>query len=349
MKWRAVTSAPAGMGENQMRRRNLLWAVVAAALPADVAHAQPSERPKRVGILMPFSESDDESQALMASFRERLQQLGWTAGQNLQIHLRWTGADPRRLRPLAKEIVALHPDAIFARSTMATAAFQQETSEIPIVFAVVTDPVGDRLVASMARPGGNITGFSNAQATLGTKWLELIREMDPVSSHISVLFNSKAPAGAAGGANHWHMIERAAALANAKVSGAELRDPGEIERAIEAMGREPRSSLIVVPDPFTTTHRKAIIAATARFKVAAMYPYRFQASEGGLISYGVDLVDLYRRAAGYVDRVLRGQKPAELPVQGPDKFELVINLKTAKVLGLIVPPSLLAQADEVIE
>jgi putative ABC transport system substrate-binding protein len=325
----------------------VLCAVGTAALSAGAASAPTAEPLRRIGILMPYAEDDPEPQAMVAAFRERLQQLGWTTGREVRIDYRWTGAEAGRIRQAAKEIVALQPDVIFGRATGAIAVLHQETTTIPIVFVLVSDPVGDGFVATMARPGGNITGFTSAEASLAGKWLELLEDTAPGFSRIALMFNPRTAPG--GGAYYLRLIETAAAAVAVKVVVAGVQESAEIERIIGAFAREPGGGLVVAPDLFTTQYRAAIIAAAAKYKVPAIYPFRFEAVEGGLVSYGVDVADLHRRAAGYVDRILRGQKPADLPVQSPEKYDLVINSKTAKALGLSIPPSILSRADEVIE
>jgi putative ABC transport system substrate-binding protein len=325
----------------------VLCALGTAALSAGAASAQPAEPLRRIGILMPFAEDDPEPQAMVAAFRERLQQLGWTTGREVRIDYRWTGAEAGRIRQAAKELVALQPDVIFGRATGVIAMPHQETAIIPIVFVLVSDPVGDGLVATLARPGGNITGFTNSEASAAGKWLELLKETAPGLSRVAVLFNPKTAAG--GGTFYLRLIETAATSVAMKVVAAKVQESAEIARTIKAFAREPGGGLVVVPELFTTSYRAAIIAAAAEYKVPAIYPFRFEAVEGGLMSYGVDVADLHRRAAGYVVRILRGRKPADLPVQGPEKFDLVVNSKTAKALGLTIPPSILARADEVIE
>jgi ABC-type uncharacterized transport system substrate-binding protein len=309
--------------------------------------AQPADRIRRIGVLIPFAESDAEAQAQVTAFREQLQQLGWTDGRNVRIDYRWAVGEVGRIRTFAKELVELQPDVILSRTTSVTAALLQETRTIPIVFVVVSDPVGDGIVASMARPGGNATGFTNIEASLGGKWVELLKEINPGVARVAAMFNPKTAPG--GGSYYMRLVEDAAASIPVKVIAAPVQDAAEIEHAIDAFTREPNGGLLVMPDVTTAFHRDLIIALAARHHLPAVYGNRYYVASGGLVSYGVDIVDMYRRAASYVDRILHGAKPSELPVQAPVKFELVINLKTAKTLGITIPPMLLSRADEVIE
>jgi|FEC22Drversion2_1045045.scaffolds.fasta_scaffold00142_89 putative tryptophan/tyrosine transport system substrate-binding protein len=300
---------------------------------------------KRVGVLIPFTEDDPDARRQLAAFRTELQRLGWT--DNLRIEARWAGGDRDRIGMLAKELTALRPDCILCRTTPVAKALLQETRDIPLVFVNVSDPVGDGLVASLARPGGNVTGFTNVEDSLGGKWLELLMEIDPRVARVSVMYDPKTSPG--GGAYYIRQIEQAAAVLRLTTVPAIVNTAAEIERAAEAAAREPNSSLLVLPDVTTTSHRDIVTGLAMRHRLPAIYSSSYFVRGGGLISYGVEIKDLYRRAAGYVDRILRGAKPNELPVQGPVKFELAINLKTAAEIGLTVPPNLLARADEVIE
>ena len=302
---------------------------------------------RRLGVLGLFDENDAESRAEFTAFREALGKLGWTDGRNLRIDYRWVAGQVARIDSLAKDLVALRPEVILCRSTPVTAAVLKETRTIPIVFMVVSDPVGDGLVASFARPGGNVTGFTNVEASLGGKWLELLKELAPRVTRISVMFNPKTSPG--GGFYYWRLVENAAASFPVKVTATTIQDAAKIEHAIIAFAREPGGGLLVLPDITNLTHRGLISSLAERHRLPAIYSWRFMPKAGGLISYGVDYIDLYRRAASYVDRILRGAKPSELPVQAPVKFELIINRKTAKALGLAVPQSLVLRADEVIE
>jgi putative tryptophan/tyrosine transport system substrate-binding protein len=328
-----------------MKRRDFITLLGGTAVAWPLG-ARAQQRVRRIGVLVPYAENDAETLGHLGAFRERLQQHGWTEGRNVLIDYRWTGGDATRLRPLAKELVALQPDVLMGRATPVAAAFLAETRSIPIVFVNVADPVGQGLVASLARPDGNVTGFTTVETILGSKWLGLLRELVPGIERVAVLFNPDTAGGAGG---YVRFVEDAAASIAVKVTVAPIQNASEIERAIDAFASKPNGVLVVLPDITTTIHRQQIIGLAERNRLPAMYPYRFFARDGGLMSYGVDLADLFRKAAGYVDRILRGAKPSDLPVQQPTKFELSINLKTAKALGLNVPPSLLARTDEVIE
>ncbi len=311
------------------------------------ARAQQPVRMKRIGVLIPFAESDAEAQAQVAAFRKEFQQLGWTEGRNVRFDFRWGAGQAGRIQTFAKELVALGPDVIVTRSTPATAAVLKETRTIPIVFVVVSDPVGDGLVASLARPGGNVTGFTNVEASLGGKWLELLKEITPSITRVAVIQNPRTAPGR--GTYYLRVAKEAASSIGLKMIVTPIQDAAEITQAIDAFAREPNTGLLVLPDSTTLFHRELVIAAAAWHRLPAVYSIRVFATDGGLASYGVDITDLYRRGASYVDRVLRGAKPNELPVQAPIKFELIINLKTAKALGIPIPRSVLLRADEVIE
>ena len=301
---------------------------------------------RRIGVLMGFPESDSQAQSFIAAFRDGLQKLGWTDGRNIRIDTRWPGFDAESRQRFAKELIALQPDLILSHTTPTTAALLQQTRTIPIVFATVTDPVGSGFVPSLARPGGNVTGFTLVEPTMAAKWVELLKEIAPRVNRVAMLFN---PATATY-ADYFLTPFKAAAPSFAVAAiAAPVRDMSELESVVAAQAREPNGGLIVMPDSFTDTHREEIISLMARYHLLAVYAYRFFTEHGGLLSYGADLSDNFRRAADYVDRVLKGEKPADLPVQAPTKFELVINLKTANALGLTVPATLLARADEVIE
>jgi ABC-type uncharacterized transport system substrate-binding protein len=297
-------------------------------------------------IASSISEGDSEAEGQIAAFLGELQRLGWT-GENAQIDIRWTGGDAARIGVLAKGLLAWQPDVILSRTTAVTEALLKQTRSVPIVFVIVSDPVGDGFVESMARPGRNATGFTNVEASLGGKWLELIREINPKISRAAVVFDPKTSPG--GGAYYLRLIEGAAGLSAARVIAAPVHSAEEIEHAIGALAYDPNVALIVTPDVTTVLHRGVIVSAASRHRLPAIYPYPYVVREGGLISYGIDAIDIYRRAAPYVDRILRGAKPSELPVQAPIKFQLAINVKPAKALDLDVPPTLLARADEVIE
>jgi putative ABC transport system substrate-binding protein len=329
-----------------MRRRGFIAGLGAIALPL-AARAQPIEGVRRIGLLIPFAEGDAEAQSQVSAFRSALRQLGWTEGRNLRIDYRWAAGDSARIRTLAKELVDSRPDVIFARTTPVTTALARETRTVPIVFAVVSDPVGDGLVASLARPGGNVTGFTNVASTLGSKWLQLLKEIAPRIERIGFMFDPKMAPG--GGAYYRRLVEDAAASTGVKVIATTVHGAADIERAFDAFTREPNGGLLVLPDVTTVTHRRVTISLAARHRLPAIYPTGYFVSEGGLMAYGVDYLELYRQAAAYVDRILRGSKPSELPVQEPRKFELVVNLKTARTLGLTIPQSILVGADRVIE
>ena len=318
----------------------------AAAWPL-AARAQRFERVRRICVLMATAADDPEGQARLAAFLRGLEQAGWVAGQNVQIDTRWSEGDTARLRKDAAELVALSPDVflIGARAISVVAALQQAGSTIPIVFAQALDPVGSGFVASLARPGGNATGFTQFEYSLSGKWLELLKEIAPHLRRAAVL---REPGAA--GIGQWAVIQAMAPTFGVELSLVDTaRDPGEIERSIGGFAREPNGGLIVVVSASGTIHRELIITLARKHRLPVVYPYRYFVTGGGLISYGPNLDNQYQRAAGYVDRILKGEKPADLPVQAPTKYELVINLKTARALGLEIPPTLLARADEVIE
>jgi putative tryptophan/tyrosine transport system substrate-binding protein len=327
-----------------MKRREFIAGLGAAASPM-VAQAQQGDRVRRIGMLMRLDENDPEPKARLSAFTQSLADLGWNDGRNLRMDLRWAGSDTNRMQALAQELVRLQPDIIVATSTPATVAVQRETRTIPIVFGNVSDPVVMGIVAALNQPGGNITGFAFLEASLGGKWLELLSEIAPGLKRAAIMFNPDTALASA----FMPSFETAARSLKVAPITAPVHDDVEIETAIIDFGREPRGGLVVVPDVFTLAHRATIISAAARNNVPAVYWQSNLAREGGLLSYGNDLTDTFRRAASYVDRILRGTKPAELPVQFPTKFEMVLNLKAAKALGLTVPPSILARADEVIE
>jgi len=328
------------------RRKFLVTLGGAAAAWPLAARAQQGDRMRRLGILMVGAESDPQYQADVAVFREGLQKLGWVDGQNIRIEVRWAGFDAETMRRYAKELIALQPDLILSNDTPTTATLLQQTRSVPIVFATVADPVGSGFVASFARPGGNATGFAVYEASLGGKWLELLKETVPSVSRVVVIFN---PATAPFAENHLKSLNNAAPSFGVEARVAHVSDVSELETVVATQAREPNSGLIVLNEDFMIAHRVEIISLAARYRLPAVYPFRFFAELGGLIFYGVNLNDNFRRAVPYADRILRGAKPSELPVQAPVKFELVINLTTAKALGLTVPPTLLGRADEVIE
>jgi putative ABC transport system substrate-binding protein len=331
-----------------MRRREFItrFGCVAAAWPL-AAHAQQPERMRRIGVLMGFPESDLEAQRFIAAFRDGLHKLGWTEGSNVRIDTRWaTPTDAHLMRQFAKELVALQPDLILSHTTPTTTALLQQTHAIPIVFATVADPVGSGFVASLARPGGNVTGFTVMEPTITGKWLGLLKEIAPRVNRAAYLFN---PATTPYRDMYVNPLKVAAASLGLEVIAAPFHDASELESVHAAQGREPNGGLIVIPDSSTDAHRVEITSLAARYRLPAVYAYRFFTALGGLLSYGTELIDNFPRAATYADRILKGEKPADLPVQAPIKYPLTINLKTAKALGLKVPAQLLGRADEVIE
>jgi putative tryptophan/tyrosine transport system substrate-binding protein len=328
-----------------IRRRELVVALgsAAAAWPL-AARSQPGERARRIGVLMNLSENDPEAQGLVAAFREGLAQLGWIDGRNVRIDYRWSAGDLDRIRRYAAELVALPPEVILAYGGSTVGPLQQVTRTVPIVFVEVIDPVGAGFVMGLARPGGNTTGFSLFEFGIAGKWLELLKQITPHMTRAVVIRDPSSP----GGGGQVGAIQALAPSLRVEVTSVGLRDAGEIERAV-TVAREANGGLIVTVSPLATVNRELIITLAAQHRVPAVYPLRYFATSGGLISYGPERLEPYRRAPSYVDRILKGEKPAELPVQAPTKYELVINLKTAKTLGLEVPPMLLARADEVIE
>jgi putative ABC transport system substrate-binding protein len=328
-----------------MNRRKFITLLGGAAAWPLAARAQPGERVRRIGVLMELDENDPLAKAYVSAFMQALAGLGWTEGRDVRMDLRWGRGDTNRMRALAQELVRLQPDIILANSTPATAALQRETRTIPIVFANVGEPVARGFVAGLNQPGGNITGFAGLEASLGGKWLELLSEIAPGLKRAAIMFNPDTAAAS----TYMPSLETAARSLKVASIIARVHSDEEIETAITALGREPGSGLVVMPDGVMTVHRASIISAAARNNVPAVYYLPYFARDGGLLSYGPDLVDNLRRAATYVDRVLRGEKPGDLPVQFPTKFEMVVNLKTAKALGLAVPPSILLRADEQIE
>ena len=310
------------------------------------AHAQQREGVRRIGVLIGVA-GDAETKGWVASFRKRLDELGWRVGGNLQIEERWTAGDPDRNRVFADELLAVKPDAIFAFSSVAVAALQQESGAVPIVFTAISDPVGSGFVESLARPGRNATGFTNFVPTMAAKWLEVLKEIAPQVRRAALLFNPQTAPYVA--EYYQRPFEAAAPSFGVQAMTVLVRQMGEIDAAIGKLAQEPGGGLVVPPDNFSYVHRELIFTLAAQHRVPAVYPFRFMAREGGLVSYGVDLGETFPRAAEYIDRILKGTRPADLPVQAPTNFELAINLKAAKALGLTVPPTLLARADEVIE
>jgi ABC-type uncharacterized transport system substrate-binding protein len=328
------------------KRREFIPLLAGAAAWPLAARAQQGERRKRLGILMAYPEGDQEGQAFLAAFREEFEKLGWMEGRNIWIDTRWAPAADGELRlKFAKELVALHPELVLSHGTPSTATLLQQTRTLPILFVNVTDPIGSGFLTSFAKPGGNVTGFIN-MATIAGKWLQLLKEIAPRVTRCAILFNPTTAPYA-----EYFLAPFKAAAASFAVEAiiSRVRDAADLETAIVALAREPNGGLIVMPDTFTTVHRAKIATLTAQYRLPAVYPFHFFATSGGLLSYGSDTVDSYRRAAPYANRILRGEKPSELPVQAPVKYELVVNLKTAKALGLEVPALLEQRADEVIE
>jgi ABC-type uncharacterized transport system substrate-binding protein len=309
------------------------------------ARAQQRERVWRIGVLLPFAEDHPVGQARVAAFVQGLRQLGWTDGHNVRIDYRWSAGDSDNIRKFASELIALGPDVVMAFTSAAVTALRQATSTVPIVFAVVADPVGAGYVESLARPGGNVTGFAAQEYAVGGKWMELLKEIVPRLTRVAVLRDSAIAAGP----GQFGALQAVAPSFGVELRPIDLHDPSGIEHGIAAFAKGPNNGLIVTGSPSATLHRNLIITLAARHKLPAIYYERSFADAGGLISYGPDFIDQCRRAAGYVDRILKGERPADLPVQAPTKYELVINLKTAKALGLQIPDKLLALADEVIE
>jgi putative tryptophan/tyrosine transport system substrate-binding protein len=315
----------------------------AAAWPL-AARAQQGERMRRVGVVMVTKETDPETPLRAMAFRQALAKLGWSEGRNVVIEFRFGTGDLNRFRAQAKELTGLTPDVIVAESTPAAVALRQETAAVPIVFLQVANPIGSGLVASLARPGANVTGFTNFEPTMGGKWLELLKEIAPGVTRAVAIFNPETHSG-----QYWQSMEAAAPSLAVQFNRAPARQAEGIESAVADLAREPNGGVLVMPDAFTLAHRELIVALTDRHRLPTIYPFRAFVDTGGLLSYGIDQVEIYRQAASYVDRILKGEKPAELPVQAPTKFELIVNLKTAKTLGLDVPWILQQRADEVIE
>jgi putative ABC transport system substrate-binding protein len=331
-----------------MKRRDFITLLGGAAATWPVAaRGQQGERVRRIGVQIGQAESDQQGQAFVAAFRDELRKLGWIDGGNIRIDTRWaTAGDAEARQRFAKELVALQPDLILSHGTPTTATLLQQTRTIPIVFAAVSDPIGSGFVANFPRPGGNVTGFMNMEPTMAGKWIELLKEIAPRVVRVALLFN---PATAPYAENWLNPFKAAAASFGVQAIAAPVHDTPELESALAALAGEPSGGLTVMPDTFTTARRAEIAATAARHRLPAVYPFRYFVEFGGLLSYGSDLVHDFRRSATYADRLLKGAKPGELPVQAPVKFELVINLKTAKALGIDVPAQLLGRADEVIE
>jgi putative ABC transport system substrate-binding protein len=329
-----------------MKRREFITLLggTAAAWPL-ATRAQQPERVRRIGVLLATNESDSLQVALKEAFVRGLQKLGWAVGTNVMIDYRWGGGDHDRIRLYAAELAGMQPDVIWTTGGLTLLALKRATHIIPIIFTSIYDPVGSGFVASLARPDGNITGFTSGEFSMGGKILEVLKEVVPQLSRVAVVLDLEQPPHVA----LWRAIEATAQSFGVRLTPADVQGPAEIERAIEALAREPNGGLIVLGGPITTTHRELIAALAVRHRLPTASGFRYFVTSGSLVSYGVDQVEQSRQAAGYVDRILKGERPADLPVQQPTKFELVINLKTAKALGLEIPPVLLARADEVIE
>jgi putative ABC transport system substrate-binding protein len=331
---------------DQLHRREFITLLGSAAVWPLAARAQQPDRMRLIGVLMGFAESDPDARSWLATFRDALTKLGWTEGNNLRIELRWATSDTDRIRTLARELVDLRPDAILSQTTPVTGALAHETQTIPIVFVTVSDPVGSGFMASLARPGGNVTGFALFESSMGGKWVELLKEIAPRTVRVALLFN---PATAVPLKIYMPSIQAAASSLAIQASAAPVHAKDEIEGVIAAQARNPGGGLILVPDSFTTANRELISALAARYGVPAIHNAPIFVESGGLIAFGTDFAEQFREAAGYIDRILKGEKPADLPVQQPTKFKTVFNLKVAKALGLDVPLHLQQLADEVIE
>ena len=329
-----------------MRRRDFIKVIAGSAALPLAARAQQADRVRRIGALLPLAESDPETHQRVTLFQEGLAKLGWQVGRNLHVDYRYGAGDRGRMRALAAELVEMAPDVILAGNTPTLDALRQQTRTIPIVFVLVTDPVGQGFVASFTQPGGNITGFANFDLNLGSKWLQLVKEVAPAVRRVTVLFN---PGTAPYAGSFLRGIEAAAPSFALDFVAAPVHAPAEIEAALTKLGQDAGGGLIVIPEAFTSLHRELITSLAARYRLPAVYPYRHFVAAGGVMSYGTDTADIYRQGASYVSAILRGAKPADLPVQGQTKYEFVINLKIAKVLGLEMPLALLIRADELVE
>jgi len=329
-----------------MKRREFIVGLGGTVAWPLAARAQQAERVRRVGVLIGLEPDDPETQARIAAFRQGMQEWGWREGRNLEIDYRWSGTDAERIKSDATELISAMPEVLLATNSAFVAALQQVTRAIPIVFVTIGDPVGQGFVASLARPGANITGFTGFEFSLGEKWVGFLKELAPGVTRMSYLFHPEI------GPFYSQLlksVEAAAATLSVETAVAPIRAPADVARAISSAAAQLNGGLIVQPDGYTIANRKLIIELVAKHRLPTIYSRRIEAAEGGLVSYGADFLDLYRRCAAYVDRLLKGERPADLPVQQPIKYELVINLKTAKALGLTIPPTLLALADEVIE
>jgi len=334
-------------GKQHTKRRDFITLLGGAAVAWPLAAgAQQSSRLRRVGVLMTFAADDPDGQANFAALAQGLQEFGWTVGRNLRLDYRWGANDLDRFRTYAAELITLSPDVVVATAGSVVTAFQQASRTVPIVFVTTIDPVGGGWVESLARPGGNVTGFSSYEFSIGAKWLELLKDIAPDLKRVAVIRDASVPAGSGGFA----AIQTGAASFNIELTPVGVRDADEIERGISRFATGPNGGLVVVGPPSSLViHRDLIITLATRHKLPAVYPNRLFITHGGLMSYGADSIDQYHRAGSYIDRILKGEKPADLPVQAPVKYQLVINLKSANTLALTVPPTVLARADEVIE
>jgi putative tryptophan/tyrosine transport system substrate-binding protein len=327
-----------------MKRRNLVLGF-AASVSAPLAWAQPSEPAKHVGVLLEYAEADPEAQRRLRAFKDTLRSYGWIESRNLRIEYRFAGGDPDRIRALARELASLNPDLLFGSGAPVTAALQGATRTIPIVFVQASDPVGAGLVPNLARPGGNVTGFTNFEYAMVGKWLETLWALAPNITRVLAL---QKPANF-GWPGYTNAAATTARAFDVEVTLGAVRDGADIEQTLAAFASAPNGGIMVLPDTTTSVHRAMIVELTRRHRLPAVYPFRFFVVEGGLACYGIDVLEVFRRAGSYVDRILRGEKAGDLPIQAPTKFELVINRQTADAIGLTIPPSLLARADEVIE
>jgi len=329
-----------------MRRRDFITLIGGAAAWPVAVRAQQGQRIRRLGVLMAVAESDADAREGISILQESLQKLGWKDGNNIRIDYRWGNANPDRIQDLAKELVDLQPDVLVGHSTPSAKGLLKQTQTIPIVLLSVTDPLGQGLVSSLSHPGGNITGFSDFEVSLGTKWLEILKQIVPGVRRVTAMFN---PETAPYYGLYWQSIDAGTSLLGIESIPIQVHSEADIENVIRKVGGEPDSGLFVLPDSHNKVHRKRIIELTAQYRVPTIYFLRYFATDGGLISYGPDEMDLFRRTAGYVDQILKGARPADLPVQQPTKFELIINLTTAKALGLTIPPGVLSIADDLVE
>jgi len=329
-----------------MRRREFITLIGGATAAWPLAsRAQQGGSIRRIGVLMGYAGTDAETQLRMGAFRQKLQDLGWTEGRNIQIDFRVTSANPDRIRSEVEGLISRAPEAIVASPGQVVLVVRNATSTIPVVFANVPDPVGIGIVSSLARPGGNITGFTSFEPALAGKWLEILKEIAPAVSRVAVIYSPVNPGWPA----RLRVLEALAPSAAVQLTPAGVREPDDFERAMKSMAREPNGGVILLPSIFTSDHRERVVGLAAQYRLPVVYPYRSAAMSGGLISYGIDIADEFRGTASYVDRILKGEKPTDLPIQAPTKYELVVNLKAAKMLDLQVPTTLLARADEVIE